>query len=78
MIRLSEGLLGRPLKITGFFAPKETALSLIEMGLCVHEEIQILGRLFGGNLIILSKNGKYTLREKTARLIEVADTGHKA
>ena len=74
MSRLSEGPLGRTLKITGFRASKEACLRLMEMGLCVRGEIQILGRLWGGNLIILSSSGKYTLRKQTARLIEVADT----
>ncbi|MBC6415837.1 MAG: ferrous iron transport protein A [Bdellovibrionales bacterium] len=43
-----------------------------EMGLTINSSVQLLGKLpFGGNLIILSDYGKYTIRKQTAEKIKV-------
>ena len=43
----------------------------MEMGLRINEWVQMLGKLpLGGNVVILSEYGKYTLREEEAQLIQ--------
>ena len=74
MISLSQLSVGQKAKIVYFEMNEKIFIRFMEMGLCVNEKIQMLGRLpFGGNLVILSKNGKYTLREREARLIKMGE-----
>lgn len=65
MISLSDLTIGQKAKIICFETNEKTINRFMEMGLCVNDQIQILGKLpLGGNLIILSSHGKYTLRKK--------------
>ena len=69
---LDEVTAGAPAQIVRFEAPPDIALCFMEMGLCVHDKIRILNQLpFGGNLILLSENGKYSIRKQFARWIKV-------
>ena len=71
MVSLSYLPVGQKAKISSF-STKSTWQRFMEMGLKVNETIQVLGKLpFGGNLIILSKHGKYSLRRASANLIKV-------
>ena len=61
-------------RIVSFNDDSLMASCCIEMGLCEDSVIQVLDKLsFGGNLIILSENGKYTLRKKEADQIMVSE-----
>ena len=72
MISLSYLPIGQKAKISGFSANKNIVLRFMEMGLKINETIQVLEKLpFGGNLIILSKYGKYSLRRSSASQIQV-------
>ena len=52
---------------------QETAARFMDMGIYINEKVQFLTSLFGGNLVILSKYGKYSLRRSEAApiLVEV-------
>ena len=67
---LGRGQVGRVLSLGG---NQETAARFMDMGIYINEKIQFLTHLFGGNLVILSKNGKYSLRRSEAApiLVEV-------
>ena len=72
MISLSYLPIGHKAKISSFETNKKTWLRFMEMGLRINETIQVLGKLpFGGNLIVLSKHGKYSLRYSSALQIKV-------
>ena len=72
MISLSYLPVGQKAKISGFETNEKTWQRFMEMGLKINETIQILGKLpFGGNLIVLSKHGKYSLRYSSACQIKV-------
>ena len=74
MISLSNLTEGQKAKIVCFETNKKTLIRFMEMGLCVNNQIQMLGKLpLGGNLVILSNHGKYILREKTAKLIKIIE-----
>ncbi len=74
MTLLSRLPKGRMALITGFSANQHIFLRFMEMGLGANERIQMLGQLpFGGNLVILSYYGKYTLRKTTAQMIQVKE-----
>ncbi len=61
-------------RIVGFSDDQLMASCCIEMGLCENSVIQVLDKLpFGGNLIVLSENGKYTLRKREADHIMVEE-----
>ena len=75
MVSLSYLSIGQKAKISGFSADTATWLRFMEMGLRINETIQILEKLpFGGNLIVLSKHGKYSLRNSSACQIQVDET----
>ena len=64
--------IGKKAKISGFSANESAWQKFMEMGLRINETIQVLGKLpFGGNLIVLSKYGKYILRHSSALQIKV-------
>ena len=71
MVSLSYLSAGQKAKISGFASNSEVWLRFMEMGLKINEPIQVLGKLPGGSLIILSKHGKYSLRSSSARHIKV-------
>lgn len=72
MISLSYLPVGQKAKISGFSAGGGLGLRFMEMGLRINETVQVLGKLpFGGNLVILSKHGKYSLRSSSASQIQV-------
>ena len=74
MTALSNLAIGQKAKIACFETNEKTLIRFMEMGLYINEKIQMLGKLpLGGNLIILSNNGKYTLRKKEARLIKTVE-----
>ena len=63
---------GTQVEIIRFEGPSDISLRFMEMGLCVHDKIRVLNQLpFGGNLVILSENGKYSLRKEFAQWITV-------
>lgn len=69
---LSQLKRGQSGRIAAFRGGEEAAFRFMEMGLAEGEHAQLLERLpFGGNLIVLLKNGKYTIRKKDADLIIV-------
>ncbi|MCY4321957.1 MAG: FeoA family protein [Bdellovibrionaceae bacterium] len=77
MTYLSYLPIGQKAKICGFNTKDKTGLRFMEMGLRINETIQVLARLpFGGNLIILSKHGKYSLRHSSASQIQVNKIAH--
>ena len=67
---LTKGQVGRVISIGG---SRETAARFMDMGIYINEKVQLLTRLLGGNLIILSRNGKYSFRRAEAGpiLVEV-------
>ena len=70
---LSDLPIGKTAKIIGFSATEGALIRFMEMGLRANEAIAMLGRLpLGGNLIVLSDHGKYSLRLKEARQIKIA------
>ena len=72
MAPLSKLKIGQTGRIAGFRGPDSLAFYFTEMGLGEGEDALALGRLpFGGNLIILLKNGKYTIRKRDADSIMV-------
>ena len=74
MLSLSYLPVGQKAKISSF-STQSTWKRFMEMGLKVNETIQVLGKLpFGGNLIVLSKHGKYSLRSSSANQITVDET----
>ena len=59
-------------RIICFQGHETLACRLMEMGLYVNDEVQLVDTLFfGRNLIIISKSGKYVLRKKEADCIKV-------
>ena len=67
--KLRNGQIGR---ITCFQGDESLTHRLMEIGLYKNDRVQLIGRLpFGGNLVILSKDGKYVLRKKEADLVKV-------
>lgn len=66
--RLARGQVGRVISLGG---SREAAACFMDMGIYINEKIQFLTNLFGGNLIILSKTGKYSLRRSEAAPIQV-------
>lgn len=74
MTALSNLTVGQKAKIACFETSEQTFIRFMEMGLYINEKIQMLGRLpLGGNVIILSDHGKYTLRKKEAHLIKTVE-----
>ena len=72
MASLANLAIGKKAKIAGFLDHKKTWQRFMEMGLKTNETIQILEKLpFGGNLIVLSQHGKYSLRGSSACQIQV-------
>ena len=68
---LSSLNVGETAKITDLPSSGEESLALWDMGLRVNETITLLSRLpFGGNLVFMSRNGKYSIRKKQASLIK--------
>ncbi|MCY4512532.1 MAG: ferrous iron transport protein A [Bdellovibrionales bacterium] len=67
---LHQGQVGQVLSLGG---NQEAATRFMDMGIYINEKIQFLTSLFGGNLVILSKYGKYSLRQSEAApiLVEV-------
>ena len=62
--RLTQGQVAR---VVSFGKKPELAGRFLEMGLALNEKVQFLEKLFfGGNLVILSKTGKYSLRKSEA------------
>ena len=66
---LHQGQVGQVLSL----GDQETATRFMDMGIYINEKVQFLTSLFGGNLIILSRYGKYSLRRSEAApiLVEV-------
>lgn len=61
-------------RIVSFRDNQQVAFYCIEMGLCENVVVQVLDKLLlGGNLVILSKNGKYTIRKEDADQIMVEE-----
>ena len=72
MASLANLAKGKKAKISGFSTHTKAWQRFMEMGLKINETIQILEKLpFGGNLIVLSNYGKYSLRGSSARHIQV-------
>lgn len=72
MIALSQVQKGQKVKINSFQKNDLLTFSCIEIGLCLHSVIKVVDRLpFGGNLVVLSENGKYSLRKEDADCIFV-------
>ncbi len=72
MIPLSRLKRGQSGRIAAFRGSAEAAFRFMEMGLAEGESARLLERLpFGGNLVVLLENGKYTIRKKDADLIIV-------
>ena len=75
MVSLYQLPIGQKAKIIYFEMNEKVFIRFMEMGLHINEKIQMLGKLpFGGNLVILSDHGKYTLRKKEACLIKISKT----
>ena len=75
MVSLARLAIGQRAKIAGFSTNENTWQRFVEMGLKINETIQVLGKLpFDGNLIVLSKYGKYSLRSSSAHQIQVNET----
>lgn len=73
MIALSNLSIGQTARIIHFETSEKIRMRFMEMGLSVNDTIKMIGRLpWGGNLIILSKHGKYILRKKEARFIKTS------
>ena len=73
MKKLSEIQIGEKAYIKKITGQRETLNRLIDMGLSIHSSIRVLNKLpFGGNLVVLSDYGKYTLRSGTAESITVS------
>lgn len=70
MTSLSNLSTGQKARIIHFEASEKICMRFMEMGLRVNDSIQILERLYGGILIVLSEHGKYALRKREARLIK--------
>ena len=71
MTSLSNLSKGQQAKIIHFKTNESTFIRFMEMGLRINEWVQMLGKLpLGGNVVILSEYGKYTLREEEAQLIQ--------
>ena len=71
MTSLSHLPIGQKAKIICFETNEKTQIRFMEMGLCINDLIQVLGKLpLGGNLVILSEHGKFTLRKKEAHSIK--------
>ena len=72
MTPLSDLAIGQKAKIVRFETNKKTLMYFMKMGLRINDQIQMLGQLpLGGNILILSSHGKYTLRKKTAQFIKI-------
>ena len=72
MTSLSNLSVGKKAIISHFETDGKAWIRLAEMGLRENEPIEILSRLpFGGNLIVLSRYGKYSLRKATAHQIKI-------
>jgi len=70
MTPLSHLSIGQKAKICQFETHAKISRRFMEMGLRINDKIQIIEKLWGGNLIILSKHGKYVLRRQEAHLIQ--------
>ena len=65
--KLKKGQIAKIVSIEG-----TSRRRLIEMGLTINSKIQLLQNLlFGGNVIIVSEEGKYSLRSEQADVIQV-------
>lgn len=74
MIPLSKLKKGKSARIVSFTDDSLLAFSCIEMGLCINSIIELVDKLhFGGNLVVLSDNGKYSLRQQEANQIMVQE-----
>lgn len=72
MDNLAQLPVGQIAKITHLDTDEKVCIRFMEMGLCINEWVQVLGKLpLGGNLIVLSHYGKYILRRKEALNIKV-------
>lgn len=72
---LSQMNIGEKATIKEIQTQTRSFTRFMEMGLTINSPIQLLVKLpFGGNLIILSDYGKYTIRKKTAQKIKVDST----
>ena len=73
MKKLSEMKIGEKAFIKKMEPQLESLNRLMDMGLTLHSPIRVLNKLpFGGNLVVLSDYGKYTLRAKMAQKILVS------
>ena len=67
--KLNKGQVGRILCIKG---DESLVYRLVEIGLHRNDKVQLVDKLlFGKNLVVLSRDGKYVLRKKEADLIKV-------
>ena len=72
MIPLSQLNKGQVGKIVQLEGDKELVQRLLDIGLYKKDKVQLLDKLlFGKNLVILSRGGKYVLRVKEAQVIKV-------
>lgn len=72
MTSLSQMELGKKAKIKEIQTQAPIFQRLVEMGLSLNSYIQVLTRLpFGGNLIVLSDYGKYSIQKEIAQKIKV-------
>ena len=71
MTALSNLDIGEKARIANFEMSKNNLIRFMGMGLFVNQTIEVLVKLpFGGNLVILTEYGKYTLRKSTAQSIQ--------
>ena len=76
MKTLSQMNLGETAKIKEIDSQNQVLIRLRNMGLILGSNIKLLVRLpFGGNLVILSDYGKYTLHKEVASQIKVQEMG---
>ncbi len=74
MYPLSDLKLKKYARIVSFGKDNLITSCCIEMGLCENSIVQVIGGLsLGGNLIVLSENGKYVIRKKEADHILVEE-----
>ena len=67
--KLNKGQIGRILCIEG---NENLVYRLVEVGLYRNDKVQLVEKLlFGKNLVVLSRDGKYVLRKREADLIKV-------
>ena len=74
MFPLSQLPIGKQAKIISFSDSDLLAYTCVEMGLCINSSIEMINQLpFGGNLVVLGNNGKYSLRKEDADKIMVEE-----